>query len=609
METAATEALTLIKMGIDNGPAIVNAVQQYSRKINANHWPVGISPSQAEPAATAAAWALGTLGSEWWFRTAENSSKLDHIVGKSKLGTAYAMTGSASAQVKRLLFCAVLVSSVGAQQRVDVTIGLRKALASGANKMTSTLIGKANETALLDMDLVYNNWTDALIADICRLACRVKAVGTPFVGNQVLGTDFNAWDAVLSAAGCDQPLAAHTGLLHFSKIIGILHEYGYACYFGPQAFIGTHPQPYQFIKYDVLTEKTDELLLKLASELQFKDPIGSATESICIGSTGTSMSLVSAAAVISLENKFGHIWIHCCKHQDVREHAAAALAADLDEKISALDERFGYVLDALAEDLIVSQFTYDCWALRYGGSGIDIETRKTTPLISCAVEFCTGRYWELDVYGRGCSPGFSNNGLAWVCGSVRVDPANPHNFLTVVEVDSYGIFELRSSSVLHSLHGDFPEFSNITAAPCTNGAPPGVSFSVFEKNRTLYWRVLFKGFTVSLFSHTPVWPFNSGLTQPPQHSRNLEHLEIAVTEVNKQQFTPVNIFGLLDVVKADTGDFTENPSTRYLLRAQGIPMIKAAAVSCAASMNVHNGCPKHDDKYTIYNSIQVIVDD
>ncbi|CAO3680396.1 unnamed protein product [Umbelopsis vinacea] len=608
METAATEALSLIKMGIDNGPAIVNAVQQYSRKINANHWPVGISPSQAEPAATAAAWALGTLGSEWWFRTAENSSKLDHVVGKGKLGTAYAMTGSASAQVKRLLFCAVLVSSVGAQQRVDVTMGLRKALASGANKMRSTLIGKANETALLDMDLVYNNWTDALISDICRLACRVKAVGTPFVSHQVLGTGFNAWDAVLSAAGVDQPLAAHTGLLHFSKIIGILHEYGYACYFGPQAFIGTHPQPYQFINYDVLTEKTDELLLKLALELQFKDPIGSATESICIGSTGTSISLVAAAAVISLENEFGDIWIHCCKHQDVQEHAAAALAADLDKKISALDERFGHVLDALAEDLIVSQFTYDCWALRYG-SRIDIETRKTMPLISCAVKTCTGMFCELEPYGEANSTGRSSNGLAWVCGSVRGDPANPHSFLTVIEVDSYGIFALRPSIVLHSLHGDLPEFSNSTAASCTNGAAPGVSFSVFEKNRTLYWRVLFKGFTVSLFSHTAVWPFNSGLTQCPRQSRNQEGFEKTVTEVNIQQCTPVNIFGLLDAVKADRASFTENPSTRYLLRAQGIPMIKAAAVACAAYMNVHNGCPRHGDKYTIYNRIQVIVDD
>lgn len=397
METAATEALTLIKMGIVNGPAIVNAVQQYSRKINANHWPVGISPSQAEPAATAAAWALGTLGSEWWFRTAGNSSKLDHMVAKSKLGTAYAMTGSASAQVKRLLFCAVLVSSVGAQQRVDVTIGLRKALASGANKMRSTLIGKANETALLDMDLVYNNWTDALIADICRLACRVKAVGTPFVGHQVLGTNFNAWDAVLSASGVDQPLAAPTGLLHFSKVVGILHKYGYAYYFGSQAFIGTHPRPYQFIDYDSLPEETDELLRSL--EPQFKDPIGSATRSICTQS-GTSISLVAEAAVSSLQQQFGDTWIYCCKYQDVTEQADAALAAALGKETVAPDDRLLDILWALPEDLIVGQFTNDCWGERYNALHKYPEI-SSDPLVICATFACTGTCSSMD--SSGCS--------------------------------------------------------------------------------------------------------------------------------------------------------------------------------------------------------------
>jgi hypothetical protein len=363
MDTTVTEALALIKLASNNSSAIVNAVQQYTKKINPMHLPMGITAPQAEVAAAAAAWAFSRLGTEWWFRTVENSSALDYVVGESKLGTAYAMTGAGSPQVKRLLFCSVLVSAAGSISRSVVISQLRMLLGNGAEKMRNSLFSSINDEKLLELDLVYRNWTEALISDICKLACRVNAVETPFVGHQVLGTYFNAWDAALSAAGCDQPLAAHTGLLHASNIVGILHKYGYAYYFGSQAFIGTHPRPYQFIDYDSLAEETDEFLRGI--EPQLKDPIGFATGAICSQNTGTSISLVAAAAVISLEQKFGHIWIHCCKYQDVVEHAATALAAALGKETVAVNDSLGYILQFLAEDLIVGQFTNDCWGWRH----------------------------------------------------------------------------------------------------------------------------------------------------------------------------------------------------------------------------------------------------
>ncbi|CAO3680399.1 unnamed protein product [Umbelopsis vinacea] len=545
MDATLTEALALIKLASDSGSAIVNAVQQYARKINPMHLPTGMTAPQAEVAAAAAAWALSTLGAKWWFRTVENSSSLDYIVGESKLGTAYAMTGAASPQVKRLLFCSVLVSAGSVYHPWRVRHSLEKVFRKGAEQMRNGLFGLVSEEKLLELNLVYLIWTDALIADIRRLAYRVTEVETPFVGHQVLGTDFQEWAAVLSAAGVDQPIAAHTGLLRASNIVGILHKYGYAYYFGSQAFIGTHPRPYQLIDYDLLAEETNEHLRSL--DPQFKEPIGSATRLICTQNTGTSISLVAAAAVISLEQKYGDIWIHCCKYQDVVEHAAAALAAALRKETVVLDDSPRCVLKALTEDLIVGQFTNDCWGPRYYSTSYDYSEISSLPLVLCAAFACTA---------------------------------------TCSSMDSSGLFD--------------------SIVPFTDATPLGVSYSLFEKNETLYWRVVKRGITIALFAHRAVWPFTPKVIES---LRQHKHPSPSTTAPKERR--PVNFFGLLDAaIDFEDADQKVRERNWWLhVCVDGNATARAAAIVCGATLSIENFIKRHDEEQATTPQFSVVVDD
>jgi hypothetical protein len=212
----------------------------------------------------------------------------------------------------------------------------------------------------------------------------------------------------------------------------------------------------------------------------------------------------------------------------------------------------------------------------------------------------------MDSSGLFDSIGSSKDGLAWIAGNVRMDPSNPRGFLSLIEVDTYGAFEFKNSSLICSSHSDFHEFADTTAVPFTDATPLGVSYSLFEKNETLYWRVVKRGITIALFAHRAVWPFTPKVIES---LRQHKHPSPSTTAPKERR--PVNFFGLLDAaIDFEDADQKVRERNRWLhVCVDGNATARAAAIVCGATLSIENFIKRHDEEQATTPQFSVVVDD
>lgn len=187
-----------------------------------------------------------------------------------------------------------------------------------------------------------------------------------------------------------------------------------------------------------------------------------------------------------------------------------------------------------------------------------------------------------------------------------MDPSNPRGFLNLIEVDTYGDFEFKSFRLICSSHNDFPEFADTTAVPFTDATPLGVSYSLFEKNETLYWRVVRRGITIALFAHRAVWPFTPKVIESLR-----QHRDPSPSTTDPKEYRSVNFFGLLDAAIdfEDAGRKVSERNRWLHVCVHGNAMARAAAIACAATLSIENSSQRHEEEQATTPQFSVVVDD